>query len=54
MASADEKNENETLRWPTNLDRIRPEMKFSGVETLTRQVMADIAVARARRSGPSA
>lgn len=36
------------------LDRIRPEMKFSGVETLTRQVMADIAVARARRSGPSA
>jgi riboflavin kinase/FMN adenylyltransferase len=30
------------------LDRIRPEMKFSGVDPLKRQVAADIAAARAR------
>ena len=36
------------------LDRIRPEMKFSGVDALKRQVMADIAAARARRDGPLA
>ena len=36
------------------LDHIRPEMKFSGVDGLTRQVMTDIATARARRGGPSA
>ena len=36
------------------LDRIRPEMKFSGVDALKRQVMTDIAAARARRGGPSA
>ena len=36
------------------LDRIRPEMKFSGVDALTRQVMTDIASARARRGGASA
>jgi riboflavin kinase / FMN adenylyltransferase len=36
------------------LDRIRPEMKFSGAAALTRQVMTDIAAARARRGGPLA
>ena len=36
------------------LDRIRPEMKFSGVDALTRQVKADIAAARARTSRPAA
>jgi riboflavin kinase/FMN adenylyltransferase len=30
-------------------DRIRPEMKFSGVDALKRQVMSDIATARSRR-----
>jgi riboflavin kinase/FMN adenylyltransferase len=30
------------------LDRIRPEMKFSGVDALKRQVMTDIATARSR------
>lgn len=32
------------------LDRIRPEIKFSGVEALKRQVAADIEAARARRA----
>ncbi len=32
------------------LDRIRPEMKFSGVDALKRQVAADIGAARARRA----
>jgi len=36
------------------LDRIRPEMKFSGVDTLKRQVAADIEAARARRGGHTA
>jgi riboflavin kinase / FMN adenylyltransferase len=36
------------------LDRIRPEMKFSSVDALKRQVMTDIATARARRDGPRA
>ena len=31
------------------LERIRPEMKFSGVDALKAQVMADIEAARARR-----
>ena len=35
------------------LDRIRPEMKFSGVDALTRQVMADIAAARERTRRPA-
>ena len=30
-------------------DRIRPEMKFSGVDALKRQVMSDIATARSHR-----
>jgi riboflavin kinase/FMN adenylyltransferase len=33
------------------LDRIRPEMKFSGVDALKRQVMTDIATARSRTGG---
>jgi len=33
------------------LDRIRPEMKFSGVDALKAQVMADIEAARTRRAG---
>jgi riboflavin kinase/FMN adenylyltransferase len=33
------------------LDRIRPEMKFPGVEELKRQVMRDIEAARVRFSG---
>ncbi len=36
------------------LDRIRPEMKFAGVDALKRQVMSDIATARARRGGHTA
>jgi len=36
------------------LDRIRPEMKFSSAGALARQVMMDIAAARARRGGPPA
>jgi riboflavin kinase/FMN adenylyltransferase len=36
------------------LERIRPEMKFSGVDALKRQVMADIAAARSRRGGTRA
>ena len=36
------------------LDRIRPEMKFSGVDALKRQVMSDIATARAHRGGRAA
>ena len=36
------------------LDRIRPEMKFSGVDALKRQVAADIEAARARRGGYAA
>jgi len=36
------------------LDRIRPEMKFSGVDALRRQVAADIEAARARRGGHAA
>ena len=36
------------------IDRIRPEMKFSGVDALKRQVMTDIAAARARRGDASA
>ena len=36
------------------LDRIRPEMKFSGVDALKRQVAADIEAARARRGGHAA
>jgi riboflavin kinase / FMN adenylyltransferase len=36
------------------LDRIRPEMKFSGVDALKRQMAADIEAARARRSGHTA
>jgi riboflavin kinase / FMN adenylyltransferase len=36
------------------LERIRPEMKFSGVDALKQQVMSDIATARARRSGARA
>jgi riboflavin kinase/FMN adenylyltransferase len=35
-------------------DRIRPEMKFSGVEALKRQVMSDIATARSHRGGHAA
>ena len=34
------------------LDRIRPEMKFSGVDALKRQVAADIEAARDRLRGP--
>lgn len=33
------------------LERIRPELKFSGVDTLKAQVMADIEAARGRRGG---
>jgi len=33
------------------LERIRPELKFSGADTLKAQVMADIEAARARRGG---
>jgi len=36
------------------LDRIRPEMKFSGVDALRRQVATDIAAARALRGGHTA
>jgi riboflavin kinase/FMN adenylyltransferase len=36
------------------LDRIRPEMKFSEVDALKRQVAADIKAARARRGGHAA
>jgi len=36
------------------LERIRPEMKFSGVDALKAQVMADIESARARRARPRA
>ncbi|MBI1727937.1 MAG: bifunctional riboflavin kinase/FAD synthetase [Candidatus Rokubacteria bacterium] len=36
------------------LDRIRPEMKFSGADELKRQVAADIEAARARRVGRAA
>ena len=36
------------------IDRIRPEMKFSGVDALKRQVMSDIATARSRRGGHAA
>jgi len=36
------------------LERIRPEMKFSGVDALKQQVMSDIATARVRRSGARA
>jgi riboflavin kinase/FMN adenylyltransferase len=36
------------------LDRIRREMKFSGVDALKRQVAADIEAARARRGGHTA
>jgi riboflavin kinase/FMN adenylyltransferase len=36
------------------LDRIRPERKFASADALTRQVMSDIAAARARLGGPSA
>jgi riboflavin kinase/FMN adenylyltransferase len=36
------------------LDRIRPEMKFSGVDALKQQVAADIEAARARRGGHTA
>jgi riboflavin kinase / FMN adenylyltransferase len=35
-------------------DRIRPEMKFSGVDALKRQVTSDIATARSHRGGHSA
>ena len=35
-------------------DRIRPEMKFSGVDALKRQVMSDIATARSHRGGHAA
>jgi riboflavin kinase/FMN adenylyltransferase len=36
------------------LERIRPEMKFSGVDALKRQVMTDIATARSRLGGTRA
>jgi len=36
------------------LDRIRPEVKFSGVDALRRQVATDIAAARALRGGHTA
>jgi len=36
------------------LERIRPEMKFSSVDALKAQVMADIESVRARRAGPRA
>jgi riboflavin kinase/FMN adenylyltransferase len=36
------------------LDRIRPEMKFSGVDALRRQVATDIAAARTLRGGHTA
>jgi riboflavin kinase/FMN adenylyltransferase len=35
-------------------DRIRPEMKFSGVDALKRQVTADVEAARVRRGGHAA
>jgi riboflavin kinase/FMN adenylyltransferase len=44
---------NRTLRLEF-VDRIRPEMKFSGVDALKRQVAADIEAARARRGGDAA
>lgn len=36
------------------LDRVRPEMKFSGVDALKRQVAADIEAVRTRRGGHAA